>query len=163
MIYILLYYGQVGAGIFAFFQGVLIDIFSAGLMGLFTLIHLILFIIILIIFRFFDLHSIRSLTIFVTIGVFLKKILFFIIAGAFSFKITFSSFNFISFASSAIFSSLMAPIIFFILNNRFKAVNYQTRFFIIYKYYTKHQIDFPYLFISVSSVNTYTKYKMKRI
>ena len=43
IVYLLISYGEMGAGIFAFGQGLLIDIFSGGLLGLFTLLYLIIF------------------------------------------------------------------------------------------------------------------------
>ena len=43
IVYLAAFYGDTGAGIFAFGQGLLIDIFSGGMLGLFTLIYLIIF------------------------------------------------------------------------------------------------------------------------
>ncbi len=70
--YLLIYYGTAGAVIFAIGQGFLIDTFSSGLLGLFTLLYLITFLSIKLGSFFFDLYSSRGQIFLIFIAVFLK-------------------------------------------------------------------------------------------
>ena len=100
--YLMVYYGETGTGIFAFGQGILIDIFSGGILGLFTLLYLIIFFSIKLGSRPLYLLSAGGQIIIVLLAVLLFS-------------------DILMFASSAIFSGLIAPIIFYFFNqtNRF--------------------------------------------
>jgi rod shape-determining protein MreD len=121
MAYLLISYGQTGACIFAFGLGLLIDIFSGGLLGLFTLIYMTVFLGINLGSRFFHLHSPRGLFLLVTSAVLLKEVFFTVLLTAFDFEIIGSSSAFVSRATSALCSGLIAPFVFYVLNrtNRF--------------------------------------------
>lgn len=114
--YLLIYHGTAGAVIFALGQGFLIDTFSSGLLGLFTLLHLITFLSIKLGSIFFDLYSLRGQIVLISIAVFLKEIFLIAFLKAFAMEIFISLTDFFSFITSALFSGLLAPILFFIFN-----------------------------------------------
>ena len=114
--YLLISYGETGAGIFAFGQGILIDIFSTGLLGFFVFLYLIVFFGINIGSRFFDLHSSRGLIILVSLAVLLKEILFMSLLSLFYHDIFISTSVFLAFATSVICSGLIAPFLFYLLD-----------------------------------------------
>ena len=111
------FHGALGAGIFALGQGVLIDIFSAGLLGLFTFIYLIIFMGIRLGSRFFNLRTIKGLMIIISLAVILKNILFVSLLDLFYQEITFSSTFFTAAVSSAICSGIISPLFFYIFRN----------------------------------------------
>ena len=114
--YLLIYYGTPGAVIFAIGQGFLIDTFSSGLLGLFTLLYLITFLSIKFGSVFFDLYSLRGQIFLISIAVFLKEIFLIAFLKAFAMEIFISLTDLLSFVTSALFSGLIAPILFFIFN-----------------------------------------------
>ena len=110
--YLFLYYGPAAAGIFAFGQGLVIDIYSGGLYGLFTLLYLSVYVGIYLGCRFFNLLDPKGQVLIVSLVVLLEKLLFIIILTIFSERIIFSnSFLWISLAS-AICTGLIAPVLF---------------------------------------------------
>jgi rod shape-determining protein MreD len=115
--YILIRHGACGAAIFVFVQGILVDLFSAGILGLYTLIYLLAFLSINFGCRFFDLLSPRGQISLIALAVFLKQILFLAAMEAFSLEIILSASVFLSFALSAIVTGLIAPAIFYIFNH----------------------------------------------
>lgn len=117
MAFLLVSCSQSGACIFAFGQGLLIDIFSAGLLGLFTLIYMTVFLGINLGSRFFHLHSPRGLFLLITLVVLMKEILVTGLLGAFSFEIAASSSTLLSRISSALCSGIMAPLVFYALSS----------------------------------------------
>ena len=121
IVYLLMFYGEMWVGIFAFGQGLIIDIFSGGMLGLFALLYLIVFFIIKIVSRPFDIYSITGQMAIIYIAVLLKNILMVLFVYIFSMEIALSFFDFLVFIFSAICSGLLAPIIFYLLNllNRF--------------------------------------------
>ena len=120
--YLFLFYGQIPVGVFAFGQGLLIDVMSCGLHGCFTLLYLGVFWSVYLGCKFFDLKEIRGQVIIISIAVFLKKILFFVLLIVFSLEVDFSwSFPLISVAS-AIVTGFVAPFIFFLIN-RLRDIN----------------------------------------
>ncbi|HJX34846.1 MAG TPA: hypothetical protein VJ373_06675 [Desulfatiglandales bacterium] len=121
IVYLLMFYGEMGVGIFAFGQGLLIDIFSGGMLGLFAFLYLIVFFVIRIASRPLDIHSIGGQIAVITIAVLLKNILMVLFIHIFSMEIALSFFDFLVFIFSAICSGLLAPVIFYLLNllNRF--------------------------------------------
>ena len=110
--YLLLFYGQTGAGIFAFGQGILIDTFSVGLPGLFTFLYLIIFLGINIGSRLLDLGSVMGQIIIISLAVFLKEVLFVVFLDLFSLETTVTSSAFLAFSVSALCSGLIAPFLF---------------------------------------------------
>ena len=114
--YLLINYGTAWAVIFALGQGFLIDIFSSGLFGLFTVLYLITFISIKVGSSFFDLDSLRGRIFLISIAVFLKEIFLIAFLKAFAMEIFISLTDFLAFITSALFSGLISPILFFVLN-----------------------------------------------
>ena len=117
----LLYYGHTGAGCFAFGQGLLIDFFSGGLHGLFTLLYIIVFCGIYMSCRFFSLQHPKGQLLIVSLAVLLKNIMFFVILAVFSQKVVMiTSFVWMSIGSIVV-SGLTAPIFFFLFDRMIAA------------------------------------------
>jgi rod shape-determining protein MreD len=116
IIYLLVFYGENSAVIFAFVLGILIDIFSAGPLGLFALIYLVVFRGIQLGSLLFDLFSSAGQIILVVLAVLLKEILFLSCLYIFSLGTHLSSTEILTFASSALLSGLLAPVVFCLLN-----------------------------------------------
>jgi len=121
IVYLLMFYREMGVGIFAFGQGLIIDIFSGGILGLFALLYLIVFFGIRIFSRSLDIYSLVGQMAVIYIAVLLKNILMVLFIYIFSMEIALSFFDFLVFIFSAICSGLISPIIFYLLNllNRF--------------------------------------------
>lgn len=121
IVYLLMFYGEMWVVIFAFGLGLIIDIFSGGMLGLFALLYLIVFFGIKIASRPFDIYSIVGQMAVICIAVLLKNILMILFIYIFSMEIALSFFDFLVFIFSAICSGLLAPIIIYLLNllNRF--------------------------------------------
>ena len=121
IVYLLMFYGEMWVGIFAFGQGLIIDIFSGGMLGLFALLYLIVFFGIKIASRPLDIYTIVGQMAVICIAILLKNILMVLFVYIFSMEIALSFFDFLVFIFSAICSGLLAPIIFYLLNllNRF--------------------------------------------
>jgi rod shape-determining protein MreD len=114
--YLFLSYGHTAAGTFAFGQGFLIDLFSGGLHGLFSLICVGVFVAIFLGCRFFDLQTPKGQVILVSLAVIFKKILFLLVLVLFSPKVTLPGpFLWISLASAMI-TGFTATIIFYLFN-----------------------------------------------
>jgi len=111
------FYGDIGAGIFALGQGLLIDIFSAGLLGLFTFLYLIIFIVIRLGSRFFNLRTPKGIIIIISVAVIIKKILFVTLLYLFSLESIFPFSFFVASVSSAICSGLISPFLFYLFKN----------------------------------------------
>ncbi|MDB9822253.1 rod shape-determining protein MreD [Deltaproteobacteria bacterium] len=116
IVYLFIFYGETGAGIYAFGQGLIIDVFSGGMHGLFTLLYLIAFSIIKLVSRPLDLLSTGGQIAAIFMTVLLKKILMIILLYLFSLEITLTAADFLSFIFSAICSGLIAPFLFCFLN-----------------------------------------------
>ena len=114
--YLLIYFGTAGAVIFALGQGFLIDTFSSGLLGLFTLLYLLTFLSIKYGSLFFDLDSVRGQIFLIFIAVFLKEIFLIAFLKTFTMEIFISLTDLLSFVTSALFSGLIAPLLFFVFN-----------------------------------------------
>jgi rod shape-determining protein MreD len=115
--YLLITHGEAGTGIFAFGQGLLIDIFTAGPLGLFTLVYLMLFLGINFVgSRFFDLHTTKGQVIIIALAVFLKEVFVLIFLYISSSEIMVSSTILLAFAASAICSGLIGPLVFYFFN-----------------------------------------------
>ncbi|MGD9034736.1 MAG: hypothetical protein PVH02_18865 [Desulfobacteraceae bacterium] len=115
--YLLVFYGATEAGIFALSQGLLVDIFSGGLLGLFTLLYLTVFLGMNLGSRFLDLRSARGQIIIISLAVLLKGILFFTFLNVFPLEIHVSYFVLWAFAASAACSGLLGPLVFYLLNH----------------------------------------------
>ena len=107
---------SVGAGVFALFQGILLDIFSAGLFGLFSLLYLVLFGSIHLGTRLFDPRYPKGLVILVSLAVSLKMVVFVSFLEAFSLEMVAYPSNFFTIAVSALCTGLIAPFFFFVIN-----------------------------------------------
>jgi hypothetical protein len=66
--------GSAGAAIFAFGQGMFIDLLSAGFLGLFALLYVVSFLCLELGSRFFDLRSVQGQFILVGLVVFIKEL-----------------------------------------------------------------------------------------
>jgi hypothetical protein len=114
--WLLLVYGDLGAVSFALGQGLLIDIFSAAPLGLYSGLGVVMYLCIKVGSRFFDLNSIRGEVMIVSISILIKYILLYTFLDLLSYEIILSR----SFIASSIFLSLLsgtaAPFLFIILN-----------------------------------------------
>ena len=115
IVYLFIFHGETSAGIFAFSQGLLIDVFSGGILGLFTLVYVIFFIGVKFGSYPFHLHSSGGQIIFISLASLLKEFLVLLFMNLFSFETSFSFTVFTALFASSIFTGLLAPIIFFIL------------------------------------------------
>ncbi|MFC1823347.1 rod shape-determining protein MreD [Thermodesulfobacteriota bacterium] len=122
--YLILSYGGIRAGFFAFGLGLLKDLFTAGLLGLFTIIYLFAYFIIQLGSRFFDLNSAGGQMIIISLTVFLERIIFLLFLYLFAFEVDLSTSNLGTFVTTAIYSGLLAPILFYFFNrlNQFPMV-----------------------------------------
>lgn len=120
-VYLLMFYREMHVGIFAFGQGLIIDVFSGGMLGFFALIYLIVFFGIRVASRPLDIYSTVGQMAVIFIAVLLKNILMILFIYMFSMEIALSFLDFLAFIFSAICSGLLAPVIFYLLNllNRF--------------------------------------------
>ena len=116
VVYLLIYFRDTGAGIFALGMGILFDIFSVAPMGLFTFLYLTVFLGAKQGSLFFDLLGVRGQIAFTTIAVFFKQILFVAFLYVFSSEISFSSYKILVFVSSAICTGFIAPLVFYVFN-----------------------------------------------
>jgi hypothetical protein len=117
MTYLLVSYGETGAGIFALSQGLLIDIFSGGLLGLFTLLYLTLFLGMNLGSRLLDLRAARGQIIVISLAVLLKGTLLIAFLNIFPLEIHISYLVFWVFAASAACSGLLGPLFFLVFNH----------------------------------------------
>jgi rod shape-determining protein MreD len=103
--------GSAGAAIFAFGQGMLIDLLSAGFLGFFALLYVISFLCLELGARFFDLRSMQGQFILVVLVVFLKEMVLVGLLDAFAYEVVLSASLFFWFGASAFFTGLIAPVI----------------------------------------------------
>lgn len=108
--------GSAGAAVFAFGQGMIIDVLSAGFLGLFALIYVVAFLCLELGARFFDLRSAQGQFLLVGLVVFLKQLFLVGLLDVFAFEVVLSASLFFWFGASALFTGLIAPLIFGILN-----------------------------------------------
>ena len=110
--YLFLYYGAIGAGVFAFWQGFLIDLFSGGLNGLSALLYLVVVGGLYLSSLVFDLRNPRGQIIIVGFLVLLKKIAHFVVLWLFSLDAGVSK-TFLLISGASIFATgLFAPFVF---------------------------------------------------
>lgn len=110
--YLLIHSGRMGACIYAFFFGMLMDFFAAGVLGLFALLYMLVFLIIEFGSRFFDLHSIKGQMILILLGSLAKQFCLVGLLHALSYRVHFSSPLLLEFAVSAAVTALIAPFVF---------------------------------------------------
>jgi len=114
--YLFLFYGPVAGGAFAFGLGLLMDLFSGGLFGLFAALHLAVFGSIYLGSFFFNLLEPRGQAFLIALAVLLKKLLFVLLVSVFSTEIIFSQSFFWVCAISVIVTGAMAPVFFVFFN-----------------------------------------------
>jgi len=114
--YLFLFYGQAPAATFAFGQGLLIDLLSGGIHGVYTFIYLSIFGCIYLGSRLFNLEYPKGQVLLISSVVLLKKILLLLVLITFSQEIFFPrSFLLVS-VVSAIITGIIAPIVFYLLD-----------------------------------------------
>ena len=119
--YLFLSFGRIQAGTFALGQGLLIDIFSSGLHGLFAFLYLSVFWGIYLGSLFFNLQTAKGQIMIVSLAIFFKSIVFLTVLSLFSNSIVFSKSFLSASAVSIIGTGLITPI-FFIFFNRLRDV-----------------------------------------
>lgn len=114
--------GTASAAIFAFAQGLAIDLFSGGAKGLFALIYLSVFGGILLGSQYINLQNWRGQILLVSLAVLLKKILFIVILEGFYPDVNpGSAFLWIS-SASLVLTGLTAPLVILSLDRLWKSV-----------------------------------------
>jgi len=114
--YLFLFYGQTATVMFAFGQGILIDLFSGGLHGLFTFLYLCVFGGVYVGSQFFNLQHPRGQMIIVAMAVLLKKVMFFMMLTVFYHRLAFSKdFLWVS-GFLVIGTGLISPILFYLFD-----------------------------------------------
>ncbi len=114
--YLFLFYGLVATGAFAFGQGLLIDILSGGLDGLFAFLYICVFGGIYLGSRLFDLNHPKGQVLLVSSAELLKRVVFFVVIALFSKEAVFSKHYILISVSSAICTGLCAPVLFYLFN-----------------------------------------------
>jgi len=114
--YLYWFYGKTVSGSFALGQGLLIDIFSGGLHGLFTFIYFVVFLGICLGTRIFNLQGLKGQMLLIFLLVLLKKTMFFLVMTVFSTEIVFLKSFLLGSVASAIGTGLITPIIFYIFS-----------------------------------------------
>ena len=110
--YLLIHSGRTGACVYAFFMGMLVDLFAAGVPGLFTLLYMLVFLTIELGSRFFDLQTIKGAMILVFLGAFVRQSCVVGLLDILAYQVHFSSSLFLGFAVSAAVTGLIAPFVF---------------------------------------------------
>ncbi|MBE9571364.1 MAG: hypothetical protein IMF11_12095 [Proteobacteria bacterium] len=114
--YLFLFYGQTATVIFAFGQGILIDLFSGGLHGLFTFLYLCVFGGVYLGSQFFNLQHPRGQMIIVALAVLLKKVMFFMMLTVFYHRLAFSK-DFLWVSGFLVLGTgLISPILFYLFD-----------------------------------------------
>lgn len=114
--YLFLFYGQTATVIFAFGQGILIDLFSGGLHGLFTFLYLCVFGGVYLGSQFFNLQHPRGQMIIVALAVLLKKVIFFLMLTVFYHRLAFSK-DFLWVSGLLVMGTgLISPILFYLFD-----------------------------------------------
>lgn len=114
--YLFLFYGQTATVVFAFGQGILIDLFSGGLHGLFTFLYLCVFGGVYLGSQFFNLQHPRGQMIIVALAVLLKKVMFFMMLTVFYHRLAFSK-DFLWVSGLLVMGTgLISPILFYLFD-----------------------------------------------
>lgn len=115
--YLFLFYGQTAAAIFAFGQGIIIDLYSGGLHGLFTFLYLIVYCGIYLGYKFFDLHHPKGQIIIIALVFLFKRLMFFIMITVFSRETGFSKDYLWTSGVLAIGAGVIAPVMFYVFDS----------------------------------------------
>ena len=113
--YLFLIYGRTGACIFAVSQGLVMDLFSGGVQGLFVFIYLGVFGAIWLGSGFFDLQSSKGQILILFFAMIVKSIFFFVVVGT-VFQKSVSGAFLLSLGFLTLITALVTPIIFYIFN-----------------------------------------------
>lgn len=115
--FLFLRYGQFATVSFAFGQGLLIDLFSGGLYGLFAFLYLMVYCCIFLGYRFFNLHQAKGQMVIIALTVLVKKTLFLMMIIIFYQNAAVSHrFVWLSVLSAAV-TGFVAPVIFYLFNS----------------------------------------------
>jgi cell shape-determining protein MreD len=114
--YLLIHSGRAGACVYAFFLGMLVDLFAAGVPGLFTFLYVMVFLIIELGSRFFDLQTVKGPMILIFIGALVRQLCLVGLLDVLAYQVHFSSSLFLGFAVSAGVTGLIAPFVFSLLD-----------------------------------------------
>ena len=114
--YLFLSFGRIQAGVFALGQGLLIDIFSGGVHGLFAFLYLNVFCAIYLGSLFFNLQTAKGQIMIVILAVSLKNIVFLTVISLISNSIVFSKSFLGASAVSIIGTGLITPILVSLFN-----------------------------------------------
>jgi len=114
--YLFLFYGQTATVIFAFGQGILIDLLSGGLHGLFTFLYLCVFGGVYLGSQFFNLQHPRGQMIIVALAVLLKKVIFFLMLTVFYHRLAFSKDFLLVSGFLVVGTGLISPILFYLFD-----------------------------------------------
>jgi hypothetical protein len=114
--YVMISFGSTWAGVFAVGQGMMMDLFSAGPLGLFPLLYLAAFLAIEWGCRFFDLHSSRGQVLLVCIAVCLKSSILLLLLSVFSYSVPGPSSIMVRLGASAVATGLLSPVCFYVFN-----------------------------------------------
>jgi len=115
--YLALSYSNLAVALFAFGQGFVMDLFSAGLNGLFASIYLVVFCAIYFGGRLFDIEGLQGQVMVVSLSVLLKKIVFIIFQIIFSARVPLSTPFLIMALLSALGTGIIAPLFFRFLDS----------------------------------------------
>ena len=115
-VYLFVFHGETSAGVFILGQGLVVDILSGGMFGLYIMLYLIVFVCVKLASRPLDLMSAGGLLASICMAVMLKEILLVVFLYVFSREITLSVIDIIYFILSAICSGIIAPFIFHCMN-----------------------------------------------
>jgi cell shape-determining protein MreD len=113
--YLLVRYDRTAVALFALVQGLMIDIYSAGVFGLFSFIYTGLFAGMVIGSRFLDLASLKGAVILISLAVFVKDLILIVLLNVFSYKVNPTGADFVAVVMAALVSGLASPIIHVIL------------------------------------------------
>ena len=114
--YLFLFYGQTATVMFAFGQGILIDLLSGGLHGLFTFLYLCVFGGVYLGSQFFNLQHPRGQMIIVALAVLLKKVMFFMMLTVFYHRLAFSKDFLLVSGFLVVGTGLISPILFYLFD-----------------------------------------------
>ena len=116
IVYVMIYYGSTWAGVFALGQGIVMDVFSAGPLGLFSLLYLTVFLSIHGGCRLFDIYSSKGQILLISLTVYLKSLLLLLLLLGFSSEMGRSSSLVVLMGASAMATGLLSPLGFYFLN-----------------------------------------------
>lgn len=120
--YLVAHCGRKGPGFFALSQGILTDIFSGGMAGLYSLIYLVVFLFVELGSRLFDLSSPRGLLIIVALAMMVKEALVLILLKGFHVDTGVSFPSAFLFLASPLATGLIAPPVIYLMDRLRRAL-----------------------------------------